>query len=191
MAIRRAPRPDSNFYHLDKTISEDNRLSWAARGVLVFLLGKPDDWEVSVAHLIKQTSKTARHSGRDAILGLLAELEAAGYVSKQPKRSDGQPPEDGKKKIKRGAFCGIDYLVSENGAPSPISPRPDLTAPVQQAPVNPTQINIDYNQRLKKKQRPGKTPAPAPSPFVQKYISKLDLTVTPENRSVKNVVGKL
>lgn len=191
MTIRRAPRPDSNFYHLDKTISEDNRLSWAARGMLIFLLGKPDDWEVSVAHLIKQTSQTARHSGRDAVLGLLAELEATGYVSKQPKRSDGQPPEDGTKKIKRGAFCGIDYLVSENGAPSPISPRPDLTAPVQQAPVNPILISIDYNQRLKKKQRPTEKPASAPAPFAQKYISMQDSTVTPEKRSIKNVVEKL
>lgn len=154
MAIRRAPRPDSNFYQLDKAISEDNRLSWAARGILIFLLGKPDDWEVSVAHLTKQTSQTAKYSGRDAVLGLLAELEAAGYVSKQPKRSDGQPPEDGKKKIKRGAFCGIDYLVSESGAPSQNSPRPDLTAPVPQAPVNPQPISIEFYQVLKKHQIP-------------------------------------
>ncbi len=154
MAIRRAPRPDSNFYHLDKAISEDSRLSWAARGLLIYLLGKPDDWEVSVAHLTKQTAQTAKHSGRDAVLGLLAELEEAGYVSKQSKRSDGQQPEDGKKKIKRGAFCGIDYLVSENGAPSPISPRPDLTAPVQQAPVNPKPISIESYQVLKKHQIP-------------------------------------
>lgn len=29
--ITRAPRPTSNFYLLDKAISEDKRLGWAAR----------------------------------------------------------------------------------------------------------------------------------------------------------------
>lgn len=43
MNIRRAPRPKSNFYLLDKRISEDRRLSWAARGLLIPLLGKPDN----------------------------------------------------------------------------------------------------------------------------------------------------
>lgn len=153
MAIRRAPRPDSNFYHLDKAISEDSRLSWAARGLLIYLLGKPDDWEVSVSHLTKQTSQTAKHSGRDAVYGLLAELEAAGYLRKQPVRSEGDSPEDGKK-IKRGAFCGIEYLVSEIAVPTANSPLPDLPYAVKPCPANPTLISIDSYQVLKKHQIP-------------------------------------
>ncbi|RQY86714.1 hypothetical protein [Burkholderia stagnalis] len=33
--IIRAPRPTSAFYILDRRISEDRRLSWAARGLLI------------------------------------------------------------------------------------------------------------------------------------------------------------
>lgn len=191
MGIIRSPRPETNFYQLDKSISEDSRLSWAARGMLIFLLGKPDDWEVSVSHLIKQTTQTAKHSGRDAVYGLLAELEVAGYVRKQPRRSDGETPKECKKKIKRGAFCGVDYLVSEDGAPTTSPPLPDLTDTVKPDTANPTQINIDYNQRLKKKQRPKKIPGSPSPPSAQKYISKLGPTVTTEKRSERNVVGKL
>ena len=193
MGIIRSPRPETNFYQLDKSISEDSRLSWAARGMLIFLLGKPDDWEVSVAHLIKQTTKTAKHSGRDAVYGLLAELEVAGYVRKQPRRSDGEAPKskECKKKIKRGAFCGVDYLVSEAGAPTTSPPLSDLPDAVQPDTANPTQISIDYNQRLKKKQKPKKIPAPAPPPPAQKYIARLAPSVTPEQRSTKNVVERI
>lgn len=38
MSIIRGPRPESNWYALDKRIIEDTRLTWAARGLLVFLL---------------------------------------------------------------------------------------------------------------------------------------------------------
>ena len=190
MGIIRSPRPETNFYQLDKSISEDNRLSWAARGMLIFLLGKPDDWEVSVSHLIKQTTQTAKHSGRDAVYGLLAELEVAGYVRKQPRRSDGEAPKDCKKKIKRGAFCGVDYLVSEDGAPTTSPPLSDLPDAVQPDTANPTQISIDYNQRLKKEQRPKKIPVQT-LPSASKYISRLDPTVTPEKRSAKNVVERI
>jgi hypothetical protein len=62
MAIIRGSRPDKNFYILDKTISEDKRLSWGARGLLVYLLGKPDHWRVSTAALIIQGVMPFVHS---------------------------------------------------------------------------------------------------------------------------------
>lgn len=184
MGIIRSPRPESNFYHLDKSISEDGRLSWAARGLLIYLLGKPDHWEVSVSHLIKQTDQAAKRSGRDAIYVILTELEATGYLQKQPARSKG------------GAFCGVDYTVSEIAVPMSSPPHtdfPDTAKPDTDGPdtANPTQVSIDYNQRLKKKQRPKKIPTPAPPPSAQKYISRLNPTVTPEKRSVKNVVERI
>lgn len=138
MAIRRAPRPKDNYYHLNKSISEDNRLSWAARGLLVFLLGKPDHWEVSVAHLIKQTKLAAKRSGRDAVYAMLGELEATGYLQRQPLRK------------KDGLYCGVDYTVSENAAPDTSQPQADLPDSDQPNPANPIQVNNDFKQRLKK-----------------------------------------
>jgi uncharacterized phage protein (TIGR02220 family) len=96
MSIKRAARPDSNFYILNKSISEDRRLSWAARGLLIYLLGKPDNWEVSIQSLVNETSDASRANGKTAVYAILKELINAGYVSR-----------------KKYASGEIDYVVCE------------------------------------------------------------------------------
>lgn len=136
MSIIRAPRPEANFYMLNKAISEDGRLSWAARGLLVFLLGKPDHWEISVAHLRAETSGSAKPTGRDGVYGLLQELISAGYVARRQERSDA------------GVLGEINYIVSET--PLPDSPYPATPHPAQPYPANPTLVSIEGKQVLKK-----------------------------------------
>lgn len=132
MSIIRAPRPEGNFYLLNKSISEDLRLSWAARGLLVFLLGKPDHWEVSTNHLIGQTKDClGKASGRDAVRGLIRELEQAGYLKIFLERAEG------------GEFGGRSYTVSE-------SPATDYPGPVEPSPVNPPLVSIEGKQGLNK-----------------------------------------
>lgn len=134
MSIIRAPRPEGNFYLLDKKISEDGRLSWAARGMLIFLLGKPDHWEVSVTHLRGATAKSAKPTGRDGIYGLLDELITTGYIKRVQPRSEG------------GVLSKVTYLVSENPCPdSPLPAPPDTAQPL---PANPTLVSIDVQQEL-------------------------------------------
>lgn len=130
MSIIRAPRPEGNFYLLNKAISEDRRLSWAARGVLVFLLGKPDHWEISVAHLRGETATSGKPTGRDGVYGLLQELISAGYVQRRQDRSES------------GVLGEINYLVSE----SPLPASPDTAQPY---PANPTLVSIEGKQGLK------------------------------------------
>lgn len=155
MAIVRAPRPTSNFYLLDKTISEDKRLSWAARGLLVFLLGKPDNWSVSVANLVNETKGSAKASGRDAVYGLLNELIAVGYIKRSQKNGT-------------GGFGDIDYLVAETAEPlteKPETAQPDTGLPLTEKPYpsNPTQTSIDSYQGPSEEQ--GKKVADAPAKF--------------------------
>lgn len=107
MSIIRGPRPEANYYTLDKRISEDARLGWAARGLLIYLLGKPDNWKVSVENLRKQTAGARIRTGRDGVYALLRELEAAGYVRLKQKRSS-----DGR------GFGESDYQVSESVLPA-------------------------------------------------------------------------
>ncbi|WP_243845203.1 hypothetical protein [Pseudomonas syringae group genomosp. 3] len=140
MSIIRAPRPEGNFYLLSKSISEDRRLSWAARGVLVFLLGKPDHWKVSPAHLRGETAGSAKPTGRDGIYGLLDELINAGYVRREQPRSDS------------GVMGEVTYFVSES--PLPDLPLPDLPYPAEPLPAgphtaNPTLVSIEGKQVLK------------------------------------------
>jgi hypothetical protein len=143
--IIRAPRPDANFYVLDKAISEDRRLSWAARGVLVFLLGKPDNWEVSVAALVNETAECTRPTGRDGVYAALKELIEVGYIVRVQTRADD------------GAMSSVRYLVGE-------TPRRPLTEKPEAAPLtglpdtaqpdtaNPTLTRTDFKQGLREEQ---------------------------------------
>lgn len=135
MSIRRGPRLETRFYTLNKSISEDGRLSWAARGVLIFLLGKPDNWEVSVKHLINQTAEAVgKASGRDAVRVILKELEQVGYLVADVARSEG------------GVFNGMAYTVCEIPEPKTETPGPDNPAPDKPAPANPPLTSNDLNQ---------------------------------------------
>lgn len=171
MSIRRGPRPDTRFYTVNKDLSEDTNLSWAARGLLIFLLGKPDNWEVSVTHLIKQTEESPRPSGRDAVRGIIKELIDAGYMRADVRRQEG------------GTFNGMDYVVHEIPV-KPEEPQTDNTVsddppqtdypstvePLTDEPkaVNPPQTKNEYQQGMREEtktdtQQPDEAGKPASS----------------------------
>jgi hypothetical protein len=142
MAIIRSSRPENNFYILDKKISEDKRLSWGARGLLVYLLGKPDHWQVSTASLINATAEARIHSGRDAVRAFLSELISIGYMTRTPARDE------------NGKIAGYDYFVSEICTPPETdypgtAPETDYPAPAEPAPANPRQVSTDFKQGLR------------------------------------------
>lgn len=168
MSIIRAPRPEGNFYLLNKSISEDRRLSWAARGVLVFLLGKPDHWKVSPAHLRGETAGSIKPTGRDGIYGLLDELISAGYVRREQPRSES------------GALGEVTYLVSES--PLPDSPYPAGQHTAEPLPANPTLVSIEGEQGLSEAART-EQPARAEKPAGSKGTAFDPATAKPENVS--------
>lgn len=135
--IVRAPRPRANFYVLDKRISEDRRLSWAARGMLVFLLGKPDNWTVSASALVSETSDCTRPSGRDAVYATLKELIDTGYMVRVPLRAE------------NGTHGGVQYIVGETPrSPLPDQPLPDQPDTDKPHTANPTLTRTDSQQEL-------------------------------------------
>lgn len=134
MGIIRAARPQSNFYVLDKQISEDHRLSWSARGLLIFLLGKPDHWQVSVEALLN-CGPDKKGNRKEAIYGYINELIGAGYITR-----------------KKHASGAMDYVVSEFPAEVPDKEKPDWANPDQANPNlgYPTLVSIEVKQELKK-----------------------------------------
>ncbi|WP_176058101.1 hypothetical protein [Paraburkholderia sp. BCC1876] len=131
MSIIRAPRPQEKFYILDKKISEDKRLSWAARGLLIFLLGKPDHWKVSIQNLINETAESGAPLGRDGVRKIINDLKAAGYITRIQSKTEG------------GEFGEVEYQVSE-------SPLTEYPSPVEPSPVNPPQVSTDSKKGLSK-----------------------------------------
>lgn len=129
--IIRAPRRD-RFVVMDQRAIEDERLSWAARGLLGYLLSKPDDWKVLVNDLRKRGDL-----GRDGIYKLLKELRTFGYARFVRLRD------------RQGRIRGGYYMIREI-ADSPDPDLPDTAAPhtAEPAPANPGALpTTDLNPR--------------------------------------------
>ena len=141
--IIRAPRRD-RFLIIDQRAIEDERLSWAARGLLGYLLSKPDDWKVLVNDLRKRGDL-----GRDGIYRLLRELRDTGYLRFVRERD------------RHGRIRGGFYMIREI-ADSPHPDLPDTVEPhtAELGPANPgalpttdldlrrTTYNTDVYQRM-------------------------------------------
>lgn len=86
--IHRCKRP-TRYTIVNNKLIEDETLSLPALGLLVYLLHKPDDWEVYPKYLAtKLYKKKNSKAGYRYILELINELEEHGYC-KKTKHSDG------------------------------------------------------------------------------------------------------
>jgi hypothetical protein len=117
--VRAARR--KRFVIIDQRAIEDTRLSWAARGLLGYLLSRPDDWKVLVNDLRKRGDL-----GRDGIYRLLRELRDVGYMRFERKRDQ------------HGRIRGGTYFVQEI-ATAPQPDLPDMVGPdtAEPGPANP------------------------------------------------------
>lgn len=96
MAIFRIQKRENPYAQIDKTPINDARLSMKAKGILCYLLSKPEDWVVRVKDIVAHCTE-----GEKAIYSGLKELEKVGYISKkQVKKKDGK-------------FGALEYIVRE------------------------------------------------------------------------------
>lgn len=81
--IIRVKREPNNFVTMNKTFLEDDRLSYKAKGILAYLLSKPNDWKVIVGNLVGNSS-----DGKSSVYSGLKELKDYGYYKKIPIRNE-------------------------------------------------------------------------------------------------------
>lgn len=114
---------------VDNALLENTSLSFKAKGILVYLLSKPDDWVIYMQDIISQST-----DGRDAISAGVKELEQAGYI--QRKRQKGG---DNK-------FIGWEYVVYE----FPITDYPKSDFPITAFPIteNPQLLSTELTKEL-------------------------------------------
>lgn len=75
---------------LDRRALDDVRLSYRARGVLAWLLSRPDDWQVRASALAgRRDDDDDGREGRDAIRTALRELADHGYLVRTKRQVDG------------------------------------------------------------------------------------------------------
>jgi len=96
MSIIHIKKRENPYAQIDKRCLEDSRLSWRSRGILAYLLSKPDDWQVSVKDIENRGTE-----GREAVQAAMKELERFGYAQLQSVRSD------------KGTMIGKQWIVTE------------------------------------------------------------------------------
>lgn len=161
MPIKRSPRPESNFVIVSKAVTEDRRLSWAARGVLVYLLGKPDHWVIRMSELVDHTSELkGAWTRRDGMRTIIGELMRAGYLTVSQDRGDG------------GKFDAVTYIAHDaaQGGISPPAPSPLLDEPLPAQPL-PADPPLARNESLARIEKVARTDTPiAPKPIERQVV---------------------
>jgi hypothetical protein len=114
--IRIDHNKDNPYVMLNKKALEDKNLSWAAKGLWAYLISRPDDWSVSVAHL--STIYDQYGGGETAIYNYLNELIKHGYCEKKGQSQD-----------KKGQFSKFEYVIYEFKIISPLTGSPDADRP--------------------------------------------------------------
>ena len=94
--IVRIVKRENPYVQIDKKALSDKRLSWRAKGILAYLLGKPDDWIASVPDIIENG-----RDGRESVQSALKELRSAGYAKLQTVRNE------------RGQTTGKEWIIME------------------------------------------------------------------------------
>lgn len=81
--IIRGPRRDYGFTVVSNDCVRDRRLSFRARGLLMFLLSQPPDFAVRSEELAAESDG----EGRDAVRTALREIESAGYLRRERRQN--------------------------------------------------------------------------------------------------------
>jgi hypothetical protein len=122
-----------NFAIVPNAVAEDDRVSFEARGVLVYLLAKPNDWHVQIKDIMR-----AGNIGRDKVYRILKELRTAGYVRLVVHRNADQ------------TIASQEYEVYDNPVPDQL-PFPEKAEEAEPLPENP-----EVGEPLPEKPRPAK-----------------------------------
>jgi hypothetical protein len=160
--IIRAPRnKDNPYFACRRASAQDGQLSFEARGVLWYLLSKPDNWEIKVEDLRKEGG-----IGRTKVYKLIQELTDHGYLMSEQSR-----PEDETGKTYYGPMI---YRVREIPEPpdsqSTDFQRTEIQHTDFQRTENPIHTNKENIQREETtdvsidKEQSMDTPRPATKP---------------------------
>lgn len=170
--IRTIHNKDNPYVMLNKSVLEDPELSWAAKGLWSYLMSRPDNWNVSVAHLSKIYND--KGGGERAIYSLLNELIDVGYCIRSQSNDE------------NGRFQKVTYDIVELKNKVPRCSQADaLQADALESPLNNkgslTKKENDNKQPAvvssKSKEKQSKTsPSSALLPDKMKILKDIDIS---------------
>lgn len=116
--IRRGPRRADEFTIITNAVVNDKRLSFRARGVLIWLLSKPVDWRTRSESIAARSDK----DGRDAVRSAMRELADLGYII----REKVQDPETGRWSTTSTVYEEPRTAADDSDSPGPENPTPGV-----------------------------------------------------------------
>lgn len=146
--------PDNPYVMVDRRPIDNPKLSYRAKGVLTYLLSRPDGWEVNIGDLQNHGIE-----GRDALRNTLTELREAGHLEYQQERQAGKFS-TGKILVYEVPLAEPQTDFQEAEEPYPVNPYP-----VEPHAANPTQVL----STLSNKKESNKTTTPAKSEAFRLY----------------------
>ena len=156
MGIIRVSKKENPYAQIDKRLLNDTRLTWRAKGILCYLLSKPDDWTIQVADIWKHGVE-----GRKAVQDTLAELEKIGYAELKSVRGKG------------GVLLGKEWVITEEPkiGLSVAADEPKTDEPINRRLVSrritKNELNTK-NEGSKGENENSPTPAEKPTPLEAK-----------------------
>ncbi len=130
--IRTQKDKDHPYKVLNMAFATNPRLSLEAKGLLVYLLSKPDNWRVRVPDLMKQCN-----IGRDKAYRILKELEDNGHLQRSQEH------------VEAGRFAEQIITIYEAAQPVQTSeqlPLPEKPHTVKPDTDQPHTVNQDLNK---------------------------------------------
>lgn len=85
----------ADYTIIPNSLSQDKRLSFEARGLILLLLSMPEKWQVNKVWVQSQSPKC----GRDKVTKLFKELQTFGYITKKTVHDE------------KGLITGTDWLI--------------------------------------------------------------------------------
>ena len=144
-----------NFSVLPNELINDDRLSTEHLGLLVYLLSKPNDWQVRVKQLQNRFDM-----GRDKTRRILATLEQYGYISRDIVRAEGK-------------FSETRYIVKDS--PETENPAPEKPEPVNTPLTKDRDIQRTEYTKSNKRASKQKLSDWTPSEVDKEYAESLEL----------------
>lgn len=123
----------TGYTQVPNAVLTDVNLSLKAKGLIAYMLSKPDDWQFYVKAMAAELKEN-----KDTVARILTELIDAGYIVREEIRYKGQ-------------FKGFEYTVYHS--PYPKKPEPVLPEPEKPEPDSSDNTNKDCTKKDLNKER--------------------------------------
>ena len=102
--VRLVKNTNQNYTNVSNAVIRDERLSWKARGIFVYLWSQADNWNFYVSEIAKHST-----DGEGALQSGLKELESLGYLIRRHRQT------------KSGVFDGMEWVLTDHDPVKPIN----------------------------------------------------------------------